>query len=127
MGEYHYEWLQRQLKYPMSDFGRDVAQIVGIVWRGIYHLQQSSFLHERTNWADDQYIEMVILDEGLATFDGARLTGLFILCHDRCVRLEINSASSRYIRLKFQRRHGRSGEIWARHPTMEDAIKNWRG
>lgn len=131
----HWEWLEQQLQYKnpefqMSPFGKNVAQIIGTVWRGIYHLPQGSYIHERTKWDDPTFIRVVIPDNGLATWDFDNLTKLVVLCHDYCIRVQIDCAGMKNINLRFHRRKGREGGMAERHPTIEQAIhdpeNNWR-
>lgn len=136
MSEKHYEWLLKELlrkdsSATMSLLGKKVAQILGTVWEGIYHLNPSSYLHKRTDWSRPDLIRIVIFDEGLATYDFDRLTKLVILAHDYCVRLDIGCAGMRHLSLNFSARKMREfGNVFERHPTIETAISDsqnlWR-
>ena len=99
----------------ISPLGREVADILGQVWRGLYHLNVN-----KVKWTD-KYNISVNIAEGLATWDHARLTALVILYHDRCIRLEIEPCNSRYIKLRFSQRK-RIGDMNEKHPTIEESI-----
>lgn len=130
----HWEWLEGQLTHArpgcrISPFGKTVAQIIGTTWKGIYHLPQSSYLHPRTQWDHDGFIELIIPDQGIATWDFNQLTTLVVLCHDYCIRMQLDNAGMRHLKLRFHKR-AREGGVGTRHPTMEEAINdpehNWR-
>ena len=102
---------------PMSPLGREVADILGQVWRGIYHLRRP----ERFDWSNPYYIEIRITQE-LATYDGLELTALVVLCHDHAIRLSVAGCAPRTLRLLFHKRQ-REGDITQRHPTIEHAVE----
>lgn len=111
------DWLEQQGK-ELSDHGRRVADIVGAVYRGIYHIERPVL---RADWSDPLMVELVLPGE-LATFDFPHLTELLVLCHDACIRLSI-SPYMRNLRLMFHPRQGRTGRMSKRHPTIEDATR----
>ena len=120
------DWLERQLQYEkgkpeMSPLGAEVADVLGQVFLGLYHLD--GIVH-RVDWTSKGYIE-VCLQQELATWDGCELTALVVLCHDRCLRLSIRPASPTHMRLLFHPRE-REGNFSRRHPTMEDAVASVR-
>jgi hypothetical protein len=121
------EWIEEARKYwkgqdaPISDLGRDVADILGQVYGGIYHVRSGAL--SKVDWSDDKYMVLTISDgPGLATHDGCELADLVLLCFMMNVRLDIMGASSHYIRLKFCR-VGRWGYFRDSHPTLDTAIK----
>jgi hypothetical protein len=121
------DWL-RSCGKELSPFGVEVADILGQVYQGIYHLY-SEVLHKRCEWSHNHWIEVVMHDSansGLSTFDFNNLTALVILCHDRCVRLTIQAASHNYLRLLFHKRESRSGSTFSSHPTLEEAVHDIR-
>lgn len=122
------EWVQEAIKYgsikgPMSELGELVAEILGEVYYGIYHLDSGCL--SRVDWANGYWIEIVI-GRDMATYDGDTLTRLVILCHELLVRCEIEAAAPRYLRLIFHKRHARDGKMSRRHPTIEDAVASVR-
>ncbi len=122
------DWLKVWLKggvgaAEISPFAAKVADILGDVFFGIYHLNIRSI--RKVDWNNDHDIEIVIYG-GLSTFDSDQLTRLVVLCHDRMVRLEIRPANFKHLRLCFGLRTSRAGEIYTRHPTLEDAAARIR-
>lgn len=62
----------------------------------------------------------------LSTFDFDYLTRLVVLAHDHCVRAEITSSGPRLVGIVLHKRHGRTGGMCDRHPTIEDAISSMK-
>lgn len=60
-----------------------------------------------------------------STYDGDELTWLVLLAHKFHVRVEIESASFKYIRVHCHQRHPQQDydRMWARHPSLNDLIK----
>lgn len=117
-------WVIDAFRVPdISPLGRKVADILGAVWRGIYHLDEKAI--RRVEWTNSEFMS-VRVPGSLATWDFNRLTELVILAHDSCTRLEVRSDAPRCLRLVFHARAGREGRMSERHPGMEDAIKSAR-
>lgn len=111
------EWLKQTLKLEtISPLGETIADLLDDVWAGIYHLP-TTYL-ERTNWADPDWI-IVIIPNGLATFDNNGLTMLVVLVHDRMLRMEIRGRSHSSMELLFHLRKARTGRTFERCPTLE--------
>lgn len=113
------DWIEKSLKQELSPLGREVADILGQVWRGIYHLEKQI---RKVDWANTFWITINIYGD-LSTYDFSRLTELVVLCHDRMLRLEISPCNFRYLTLIFHQRMNRDGMIGERMPTMEDHIQ----
>ena len=116
------DWLVKS--YPdlkPSPLGLKVADILGMVWSGLYHIDPRAL--RKVNWADT-YCISISLQCSLSTFDYNQLTELVILCHDQTIRLDI-SPHMRYLRLLFHQRW-RDGVFTERHPTIEEAIQTCR-
>lgn len=122
-GADHQEWRWQRDGITPSPFGRQVADILGQVWRGIYHMDDRAI--ERADWANKHSIRVNIYGS-LDTYDFDYLTRLVILCHDHCIRLEIIPSGPRGLGLCFSARTCRRGSVSRRHPTMETAIANCR-
>lgn len=122
-GADHEEWRWKRDGITPSQFGRQVADIIGQVWRGIYHIDDKALA--RADWENKHMIRINIYGS-LDTYDLDYLTRLVILCHDYCVRLEIIPSGPRGLGLCFSQRTCRNGSINQRHPTMETAIVNCR-
>lgn len=117
------DWLENSLGKTCSPFGRKVANILGAVWLGLYHINHG--ILERTEW-NQEYIEINI-SENLSTYDGDYLTALVVLCHDAAIRLEINACNMRYVKLRFHpRTHDMTHYMSRRHPTLEQAAAQIR-
>lgn len=112
----------REPKPPrlLSEFGARVANILGFVYRGIYHIET-----DNTDWGDDSRVE-ITLHYRLSTYDSYELTELVVLCHDQKIRLELEAGGPRRIKLCFSPRSSRDGDIYDRHPTIEAAIERIR-
>jgi hypothetical protein len=123
-------WL-KAAEVEMSEFGEKVADLLGQLELGIYHIQKE-VMHDRVDWSSDYYIE-IVLSGSLSTFDNARLTTLVLLCHHAAIRCEIHGAAPNYLRLVFyprERDDTGSMPIHIRHPSIDKAIKTfnyWNG
>jgi hypothetical protein len=116
------DWLIKS--YPdlkPSPLGVKVADMLGMVWSGLYHLDPR--IIKKTNWADP-YCISVLIQQSLATADWQDLTELVILCHDFAVRMDL-APHMRYLRLFFHQRT-REGHYNQRHPTIEEAVLKCR-
>lgn len=113
------EWVRRSIRSQISPLGEVVADILGAAFLGIYHLDYGAL--RRVEWGNPQVVR-VTLRQALATFDFAELTWLVVLCHDACIRLQVEGVGPRYIRLSFWARHGREGDVDRCHPTIERAV-----
>ena len=116
------DWLIKS--YPdlkPSPLGLKVADILGMVWNGLYHMDTKQL--KKTRW-DDTYRISIKIMQTLATFDFNELTELVVLCHDQAIRLSIGPRM-RYLELFFHQRT-REGGFTARHPTIEEAVLRCR-
>jgi hypothetical protein len=121
------DWLEVQRKYwknqsePISQLGREVADILGQVEAGIYHMDDGAL--SRVNWSCEHAISIVIRDgPGLATHDGCVLADLVLLCFMMNIRLNIEAAAHGYLRLTFIR-IGKWGYYRDNHPNLDEAIR----
>lgn len=108
----------------VSSFGSEVAEIIGVIYKGIYHIP-TTVQHKRTEWHSESWIEITV-PCGLSTYDGSELTNLIVLCHDAAIRLEIRAASKGYLRLCFSPRDANSQSIFSGHPSIENAVTSAR-
>jgi hypothetical protein len=103
----------------MSPIGERVADLLGYLFCGIYHIRTTV---ERTDWTNPQHIAATLPPRvTLATFDGGDLTKLVFLAHHMCLRVEIEPAGPRCLRLLFHQRQ-RGGNLYERHPTLAEAV-----
>src|SRR6266404_2787116 len=86
----------------LSPLGREVAEILGQVFLGIYHIEDE-IGQGKVDWSHKYGIEIGTW-RTLSTYDFANLTWLVVLCHDRAIRLEIGSRGYRRLKLIFHQR-----------------------
>lgn len=113
------DWIQSNFNVEMSPLGEQVADLLGDLFFGIYHLDQKAL--RRVDWGNNHHIEFNLGWHALATTDFNELTRLVILCHDRAIRCSIEASTHKYLKLIFHKRQ-RGGDIYHAHPTIEDAV-----
>lgn len=118
------DWMESQLlvaKPPrkMSFLGYRVADLMGEWMRGIYHLDHAAL--KRVEWENDHWVSFCLGWRTLATFDFDDLTRLVFLAHRMAIRVEVEGARNKILRLSFSRRIRRGG-VWERHPSLSDAV-----
>lgn len=118
-------WLEAGYKVKCSPVGWIAAEILGFVYRGLYHLPEASLA--KPDWTNEHWVAVNVPD-GLATYDGSALTELVLLAHDLGVRLEIQQGGPGRLKLYFHARERRTGGtgVWSRHPTLEEAAERLR-
>lgn len=115
------DWIERGLKVEPSPLGALVADILGVVYGGIYN---APINHRKVAWADPLWIEVAAYGS-LDTYDGNRLTKLVFLAHALCVRVEVNPCNMKHLKICFSPRE-REGGTWKRHPTIDQAVAEFR-
>ena len=115
------DWLESE-GVVMSPLGRKVADLIGDLFQGIYHLGNEI---TNANWNGIYLIE-VNIRKNLATYDSDVLTWLVFMCHDRCIRCELAQSGPGRIKLRFHPRKGRLGSSSTTHPTIEEALELYR-
>jgi len=134
------DWLQRHLDAShaaaatrrsrckaskiVSPLGRTVADVIGLAWRGIYHLPPGSL--DTPAWHDPNNIMISVPVGHLSTYDGDTLIVLVVACFDTMLRLEIASSGPRRIGLSFSRRRSRTGNTYERLPHLDDMVNSIR-
>ncbi|MEM9944716.1 MAG: hypothetical protein AAF810_01445 [Cyanobacteria bacterium P01_D01_bin.36] len=101
-------WLISQSKYdsrihmPFSDLGIKVANVLGQVFQGIYHISDDiyPFIPE---WGDEQMIS-VRLHSCLSTFDNPQLTLLYLCCKAAKINVYIRGRANGCLLLAFSDR-----------------------
>ena len=107
----------------LSDFQHDaIRMFVQAMGTGIYNLP--------VNWTRGDYsyagaVHLVMYGT-LASWDFNHLTRLVIAAHDSCVRVSIEAAAPKYVRIAMHRRDRTADAIHARHPTIEQAVEAYR-
>lgn len=119
------DWLRPQCP-QLSVFGALIADILGQVYAGLYHLDLTLTGGRRIRWDAEDYILVEVYGE-LASFDASYLTALLVLCHDNAVRLAIQRGGRLgTLKLHFSKRQHNVPDFWARHPTLEQAVERIR-
>jgi len=67
----------------------------------------------------------VIFHGDLASYDGDMLTRLVFMAHDHCVRASVQSGRGGRGMIAIHPRI-RAGRLMQRHPTLEEAVEQWR-
>lgn len=118
------EWIKATYckDVEMSPLGVQVADLLGYLYAGIYHLNRTSL--SKVDWTNPTHIQVTVYG-GLATYDGQELTRLVFLAHAMCLRVEVDAAARNYLRLIFHPRQ-RDGGNWQRHPTLDQALATFR-
>lgn len=116
----HYKWVESNY-CVCSDLGKQVANILGFVCRGIYNAQIN---HSKIEWGNPSYIK-VHLRSTLANFDGQTLTDLVLVCHEKMVRVEIRPSNPQGLCLIFWQRKSRDGDISTRMPSIETMVEKF--
>ena len=118
------DWIESSLKYwhpdmQVSPLGRNVADLLGELFYGIYHLDGGAL--SRVVWNDTHHIQVSIGWNIWATVDSDNLTRLVFLAHHMALRVDLEPSRNQYVRLLFYRRV-RSGRYYQRHPSLDDAV-----
>ncbi len=97
------DWLLKRLirkcNYPISDFGVKVANVLGQVYKGIYHIERE-VLSRKVNWNACLALPMTVFGE-LATYDDNYLSRLVFCCQSAGIGVDICGSFKRYTRLVF--------------------------
>jgi hypothetical protein len=115
------DWIKSSMRYPkeMSPLGIKVADLLGELFYGIYHLDLKRLW--AVDWSNNSYIEISIGWHSFSTVDYDELTRLVFLAHHMAVRIQIDAATHKYLRLMFHQRC-RFGDYAHRHPTLDEAV-----
>jgi hypothetical protein len=115
---------QRYLKAPaeLNEFQKCVMDIVGMVGNGIYN---APIAHDCIDWQHGRDGVSMTWRGDLSTFDFDGLTRLVFLCHEARIRLSIDPAGPKLLRLSFWPRKA-EGPWHARHPNLDEAVARFR-
>jgi hypothetical protein len=116
-------WVRKTFQCEMSHFGERVADLLGVVMDGIYHIDTKTL--SSVTWDNPRWIGLRWQSE-LATFDANILTRFVVISHDMMIRFSVNARSREYLQLEFTPRLSRTGNIFGRHPTLEQAAAECR-
>ncbi len=124
------DWLESTLRHErpelvISPFGRVVADFLGELFAGIYHMDVQAL--RRADWTHQDFIVVNIGYQSMATFDDDKLTRLVFLAHHLAIRVSIKSEKRRIrsISLTFSQRE-RTGDLYFRHPTLDQAVADFK-
>jgi len=104
----------------MNDAQYECWRLLSRVFGGFHHMTQTvkgcgpnGIRYSAPNW------------HTFATFDANTLTRLVLMAHRDCFRIDIEGCNRQHIYLYVHKRSGRDGEMWNRHPTIEQAIERF--
>lgn len=144
------DWIRKSYGiggHNISPLGESVADLLGDVFAGIYHLDMD--ILRAVDWTDTYVIVVPLYHTSLSTYDNEVLTKLVVLSHDRCLRMsvtavatvnphdirraidnewkddEIRDIGRASLELMFHQR-SRTGDISKRLPTMEQHLDSLR-
>jgi hypothetical protein len=131
------EWIKTQLPYvnkdrkgiarnpngEMSPLGIAVADLLGVLFYGIYHLDHKALY--RVDWQNKNFIEFSLGWKQLATADFDELTRLVFLAHHMAIRVAIEASTRKYLKLTFHQRN-RSGNSAQKHLTLDQAVNAFK-
>ncbi len=112
MEDYREDW--------MSDDQYECYKMLGDLFLGFHHV--TGKLHKSGTG-----IALNTTRSVFATFDFAYLTRAVIMAHDRMIRFAIEPSGPGMLKLVLHKRHKREGRMHERHPTIEEAIIDFRG
>ena len=118
-------WVKAALKpKEMSELGEKVADLLGDLFAGIYHLDDDKL--KNVDWGSTHHIEYPLGWKQLSTYNNSLLTLLVLMAHQRALRVTIAPRSNKYITLLFHpRKSGMEHDFFERHPTIEEAINTF--
>ncbi len=99
------EWLWKERSIAPSPLGIKVADILGQVFAGIYHIQ-SDICSPRIDWQNPDSIQVRIYYGEFSTFDSPKLTILLLCCIASNINCVVGSSSARYCRFTFSPGNG---------------------
>ncbi len=125
------EWIESNMKYwkktkamEMSALGCRVADLLGELFCGIYHLDDKQLA--KVEWNNNHHIVLILGWNSLATFDSNTLTRLVFLAHHLCLRVDIRAKSLNYLELMFHPRVRGTGGYSHMHPTLDEAVAGFK-
>lgn len=118
------DWVKEMFHIEPSPLGSAVADLLGDLAFGIYHLNPRSL--RKVEWADPYVIIFNLDHHTLANFDPDGLTRLVVLSHDRLLRVQVKGKAPSIVELMFHQRDVREGPMSHRLPTIETAVARIR-
>lgn len=105
-----------------STAGMAAARFIEKVWG----LHNANVNLSKINFAHPENIRFSLTTGGLATVDYNELTRMVVIAHDMVLRLEIQPASPRQLRVILSLRQRESKRFWEMCPTIEEHIATIR-
>ncbi len=123
------EYIEKKHKIKVSKFMLKVLSILSHVYGGLHHTSAET-IWKAKDFTQTRYIEYCDFRNNLSTFDFSELTKFVLLAHKEGIRVNIscNKDTSRFHKLVlgFGNRMGnRNGEMYKRHPTIYQSIKDY--
>lgn len=97
------DWLISREKFSVSPFGVKVANVLGQVFAGIYHIDDA-VLSKKVLWGSPVVI-CVTVHGGLATYDFDQLSRLVFCCRAAKIGVSIYGSFKNYTKLVFSPEH----------------------
>ncbi|HEY1171066.1 MAG TPA: hypothetical protein VGH19_06805 [Verrucomicrobiae bacterium] len=107
----------------ISPTGLRVAVLLDDLFNGLHHFPGDI---RKVEWSHEYYVAVNVQRQNFSTFDFNNLTNLVFLAHDHCIRVQISEERGPCIRFLFHPRKTREGGFSQRHPTLEQAVKEYR-
>jgi len=109
-----------------SPIAYEAFDLLSELWHGPHHVVEIvKITTTKANiWDRDLFCSVRFRNE-LATWDFNEMTRLVFLAHDRCIRVSVSAVSKGVLELAFHKRKRRGG-MSQRHPTLEQAVEDWR-
>ncbi len=99
-----------------ASFEERAERLLDKVYRGIHHC--GPIKKEPRQWTTNHYGQ-------ISTYDFDELTRLVLAAHEYCIRVSIQSSGPRMVKIVLHPRTCREGDVYDRHPTIEEAIKRF--
>ena len=117
------EWVSRACKRELSEFqARAVNLLCAAQGIGPYDFRST---WESAEWSYGKGCRFKLYPRALATYDFDGLTRLVIGAHEQCIRVEIEPVNMQLIAIVMHPRQ-RDGSMYERHPSIEQAVENYR-
>ena len=120
------DWVEDAYKLQLNEFQRKAVRLLCCGMRsGPYDLGKT---FETAEWGGDHYVRFIVNAWGgrLCTVDGDGLTRLVIGAHEEMIRIDVSPHSFHCLEILMHRRLTREGCLSKRHPTIEQAVENYR-
>jgi hypothetical protein len=115
------DWVRSSSAKEISPFGERVADMLGEVFSGIYHISNEVF---KTDFSRERYIAITFYENGqFATYDSDYLTRLVLMAHEKNIRVCVRAATHSYLKIEFME-VDRRGFFVDRHPTLTASIEH---